>query len=145
MKYNSKANTYKGIRFKSRLETYMYKLFEDAGIKAEYERHKYNILDPFFFPFDCYEKSIKGKAMINKSNKKIRGIVYTPDFVIEDENTTYVVETKGIATPDFMVRFKLFKRWCLDQRKDFVIFMPRNQTQCNETLQTIQQMREAAK
>lgn len=145
MKYNSKANVYKGIRFKSRLETYMYKLFEEAGIKAEYERHKYTIMEPFFFPFDCYEKSIKGKDMVNKGNKKVLGMVYTPDFVIEDQNTTYIVETKGIATPDFMLRFKLFKRWCLDQKKDFVIFMPRNQTQCKETLTTIQQMIEAAK
>lgn len=41
--------------------------------------------------------------------KKVNGIVYTPDFTYIENGKVVAIEVKGIPTPDFELRVKLFK------------------------------------
>lgn len=139
-----KANktTYKGKKFQSRLESYMFKLLDDNGIDARYEEESFTIINSFYFPFSSYEKTLgsSSKILLDKGNKTHLGIKYTPDFIIKNGEQQIIIECKGLATDVFSMRFKLFKKWCIDTNKDVVIFVPRNQSQCDFTLKEIQKI-----
>jgi len=78
----SKKVTYDGIRFASGLEKYMYLALKEAKIVARYEGETYVLQDSFEFNNESYERQANGKGqMINRGQKKIQNIKYTPDFV----------------------------------------------------------------
>jgi len=90
----SKVVSYDGIAFKSGLEKYMYKALKDAGIPAEYEKHTFELLPSFTFLNDCIERQANSKGdFINRGNKKVLNLKYTPDFV----GDSFIIETKGRA------------------------------------------------
>ena len=132
---------YKGKKFQSRLEVYMYKLLDDNGVKCKYEEEKFTIIDPFFFPNSSYEKTISSKdKLIDKGGKKHLGIIYTPDFIVENGNQRIIIECKGLATDVFSMRFKLFKKWISDNKLNYVLFTPRNQGQCNFVFEEVKKL-----
>ena len=134
----SKKTEYKGKRFLSRLEAYMFEILDLKGIKCKYEEDKFTIIEPFFFPNKSYEKTISsGNKLINKGEKKHLGISYTPDFTIDVGDQKIIIECKGLATDVFSMRFKLFKKWIADNDKNYILFTPRNQGQCNFVLEEI--------
>lgn len=71
---NATENIYDGIKFKSKLETYVYKQLKAHNLNAEYEPIKFELLPSFTF---C--------------GKKIRAMTYTPDFV----GNNFIIEAKG--------------------------------------------------
>ena len=75
---NATPLTVDGIAFKSKLEVYCYKLLKEHRINAEYENVKFQLLQSFVY-----------------NDEKIRGMVFTPDFVGED----FVIECKGSSGP----------------------------------------------
>jgi hypothetical protein len=133
----SKKIIYDGIEFKSRLEYYMYSLLKVSGLSFEYEGETFLVLDPFTDNNRLVSKH--NKSFIEKGNRKVIGIKYTPDFIVKvNGETRFIIETKGRPNESFPIRLKLF-RWFLNKNNlNYSIFIPTNQKQCDETLKMIQ-------
>lgn len=64
---------------------------------------------------------------------RVREITYTPDFVGKD----WVIETKGMKTPDFLLKWKLFKKYLIDNNLKYTLYMPSNQKQVRLAIEHI--------
>jgi len=117
-KFKAIPYTYKGIKFKSKLEVFMYKQLEDLKVKFDYEGTTFTVMEGFVY-----------------QDEKIRPIKYTPDFVLKDHPV--VIETKGFPGAAFPLRMKLFKHslHCYNDERD--IFIPHNQKECLAVIQEI--------
>ena len=134
----SKKVTYDGITFASGLERYMYQALKKSKIKAEYEPETFVLQDGFMCDIQCYERQANGKGdMVNRGEKKILPIKYTPDFVAKD----FIIECKGRANESFPLRWKMFKKYVSKHLPHVIIYKPQNQKQCDETIKHIQQSR----
>jgi len=122
----SKKKTVDGIEFKSGLEAYMYKALRDAGIKAQYEGIKFELIPSFDFKNKCYERQSNGKGEYkDRGSKKILRISYTPDF------------TGAGANESFPIRWKLFKKYVSERLHSVTLYKPQNQKECDETVSLI--------
>lgn len=95
-KYNAKSTTIDGIKFPSLREANRYrelKLLERAGEISNLE------LQPRF------ELHPKFK---NKDNGNIRAIHYVADFRYIEGDQTIIEDSKGVQTPEFKIKRKLF-------------------------------------
>jgi hypothetical protein len=130
----SKKVMYNGITFASGLEKFMYKSLKEAGIYCEYESHTFELLPSFVFENDCIERQSNSKGdFINRGNKKVLNLKYTPDFV----GDTFIIETKGRANDSFPLRWKMFKKWMVDNGDTRTLYKPQNQTECLKTIELI--------
>ncbi len=112
---------YDGVKFRSKLEAYMYKLLHDAKLDFEYEKHKFVLVNKFDF-----------------GTEKIREVTYLPDFLVYLPDMTIVVETKGYRNDAFPIKLKLFKKHLVENGKaDWIYFEPSNQGKCREVLSEI--------
>ena len=134
----SKKVVYDGITFASGLEKYMYKALKSAGISAEYESQSFELLPSFTFKNDCIERQSNGKGdYVNKGNKKVLNIKYTPDFVGYD----FIIETKGRANEAFPLRWKMFKYLMSLMCDKRTLYKPQSQSECLETVRIILEKR----
>ena len=86
------------------------------------------------FNVDSYERQGNGKgAMINRGQKKILNIKYTPDFV----SPSFIIECKGRANESFPLRWKMFKEYVNDNLKHVTLYKPQNQKECDEVIELI--------
>jgi hypothetical protein len=130
----SKKVVYDGITFASGLEKYMYIALQNANIKFAYELRSFELLSPFVFEQDCYERQSNSKGEYrNRGNKKLLGIKYTPDF----EGDGFIIETKGRANDSFPMRYKLFKNLIANTEPDIKLYKPQNQKECDKTVALI--------
>jgi len=130
----SKKVVYDGITFASGLEKYMYKALKEAGIPCEYEKYIFELLPSFVFENDCVERQSNSKGdYINRGNKKVLNLKYTPDFV----GSTFIIETKGRANDSFPLRWKMFKKWMMDNNDYRSLYKPQCQKECDITIQLI--------
>jgi len=121
-----------GITFASGLEKYMYIALKKAKIKALYEGRTFELLPSFVFSNNCYERQSNGKGdFINRGDKKVLNISYTPDFVGDG----FIIECKGRANESFPLRWKMFKN--LIALEDITLYKPQNQKECNITVELI--------
>ena len=122
-----------GITFASGLEKYMYQALKKAKIKADYEGQTYTLIDGFEFKTSSYERQSNGKGdFVDRGNKKILPIKYTPDFI----GKGFIIETKGRANEAFPMRWKLFKHYA-EHNLNSVLYKPQNQKECDETIRLI--------
>ncbi len=130
----SKKVIYNGITFSSGLEKYMYKVLKEAGIEFEYEGQTFELLPSFTFKNDCIERQSNGKGdFINRGNKKVLNLKYTPDFIGKD----FIIETKGRANDSFPIRWKMFK-WLMALTNDKrTLYKPQSQKECDKTVELI--------
>ena len=130
----SKKATFDGITFASGLEVYMYQALKNAKIKAEYEGKTYVLQESFAFEVDSYERQANGKGeMVNRGQKKILNIKYTPDFVSD----SFIIECKGRANESFPIRWKMFKKYVNDNLKHVILYKPQNQKECDKVIELI--------
>ena len=130
----SKKITVDGIKFASGLEAYMYKALKKAKIKADYEKRTFEIFEGFDFTNESYERQANGKgSMVNRGNKKVLAIKYTPDF----EGTNFVIECKGRANESFPIRWKLFKKHIADNYPNMRLYKPQRQSECDDVINLI--------
>ena len=123
-----------GIKFASGLEAYMYKALKKAKIKADYEKRTFEIFEGFDFTNESYERQANGKGdMVNRGNKKVLGIKYTPDF----EGKDFIIECKGRPNESFPIRWKLFKKHVAYKMPKYSLYKPQNQKECDETVNLI--------
>ena len=123
-----------GIKFASGLEAYMYKALKKAKIKADYEKRTFEIFRGFYFPEDSYERQANGKGdMVNRGDKKILGIKYTPDF----EGKDFIIECKGRPNDTFPIRWKMFKKYVNIHLHGYTLYKPQRQSECDDVVNLI--------
>ena len=136
--YKAKKITIDGVNMKSHLEGAMYSLLKDSGLEFYYEKETFVIVDPFKFDNESYERKANNKGeMINRGNKKIQPIKYTPDFTIDNDDVKYIIETKGFRTETFNMRYKLFKKYITDEGLNYKLYSPHTQKECQEVMRLI--------
>ena len=124
----SKKVTYDGIKFASGLEKYMYQALKRAKIQSVYEGATFVLQEDFIFNIDSYERQANGKGqMVNRGQKKIQNIKYTPDFVSD----SFIIECKGRANETFPLRWKMFKKHVKEHLKHVTLYKPQNQKECD--------------
>lgn len=130
----AKKVTYDGITFASGLEKYMYSVLKQNAIHATYEGQTYEVFPGFHFDSESYERQSNGKGdLVNRGNKKILGIKYTPDFIGND----FIIECKGRANESFPMRWKLFKKFVKDNLPSVTLYKPQNQKECDKVIELI--------
>ena len=130
----SKKVTFDGITFASGLEKYMYQALKKAKIKADYEGRTYTLIEGFDFEPSSYERQSNGKGQfVDRGNKKIQPIKYTPDFIGND----FIIETKGRANESFPMRWKLFKRFINKCYPHVTLYKPQNQKECDQVIELL--------
>ena len=130
----SKKVTYDGIKFASGLEKYMYQVLKNFKIHAVYEGATFVLQEDFIFNIDSYERQANGKGeMVNRGQKKIQSIKYTPDFV----SSSFIIECKGRANESFPIRWKMFKNYVKEHLKHVTLYKPQNQKDCDEVIKLI--------
>jgi len=126
--------THDGVKFASGLEKHMYIALKKAKIKALYEGETFTLVDGFMFDSSSYERQSNGKGdMVDRGNKKILPIRYTPDFVGDG----FIIECKGRANESFPMRWKLFKRYVKENLPGVDLYKPQNQKECEVVIQLI--------
>jgi hypothetical protein len=130
----AKKVSFDGINFASGLEKYMYMALQKAKIHAIYEGATFELQEGFMFDVDSYERQGNGKGtMINRGQKKILNIKYTPDFV----SSSFIIECKGRANESFPLRWKMFKKYVNHKMKHVTLYKPQNQKECDEVIELI--------
>ncbi len=120
----SKKIIYDGIEFASGLEKYTYLSLKENKLFEGYENEVFQLVESFNFRNKTYEKQANGKGdYVNRGEKKILGIKYTPDFVGKD----FIIECKGRANESFPIRWKLFKLWLTKNKIGKTLYKPQNQ------------------
>ena len=107
-----------GIKFDSKLESFMYTLLRDAGIAFEMQK-TYCLQDKFRY---------RGEA--------VRAITLTIDYFLPTYNM--IIDTKGMQTQQGAMRYKMLKK-VLYEEAIFIheppqIELPHNQKECRELL-----------
>ena len=86
------------------------------------------------FDVDSYERQGNGKGdMVNRGQKKILNIKYTPDFISD----SFIIECKGRANESFPIRWKMFKKYVKNNLSHVTLYKPQNQKECDEVIQLI--------
>ena len=130
----SKKVIFDGIQFASGLEKYMYIALKKAKIKNKYEGQTYILQEGFKFENKSYERQGNGKGqMVNRGEKKILPIKYTPDFISD----SFIIECKGRANESFPLRWKMFKNYVKVNLKHVTLYKPQNQKECDEVINLI--------
>jgi len=131
---NATIISYNGITFKSKLELYCYKKLTELKIKFKYEENTFELIPSFQFKNDSYELFKKnGKRYFGPQRSHVRCITYTPDFV----GNGWIIETKGNPNDAFPLKWKLFKKYLVDNNIEVDLYMPRNQGQIDEIIKII--------
>ena len=112
----------------------MYQALKKAKIKADYEKRTFEIFEGFDFTNESYERQANGKgSMVNRGNKKVLAIKYTPDF--EGEN--FIIECKGRPNETFPLRWKMFKKYVRENLFGYTLYKPQRQSECDEVIKLI--------
>ena len=130
----SKKVTFDGITFASGLERYMYQVLKKEKIYAEYEGMTFELQEAFEFDVNSYERQANGKGeMVNRGQKKIQSIKYTPDFI----SPSFIIECKGRANESFPIRWKMFKKYVKENLSHVTLYKPQNQKECDKVIELI--------
>tara|TARA_Y100000361_G_C10992308_1_gene254788 strand:- start:203 stop:592 length:390 start_codon:yes stop_codon:yes gene_type:complete len=104
-KYGNKKIIFNDIKFDSKLELYCYKLLNEMGVSFTFQK-KIILVDKFRY-----------------NNKTIRAITLTVDFVIENEDRTIYLDTKGFATEVAKIKYKMLKNKLKDDSSTNVVWV----------------------
>jgi|13_taG_2_1085334.scaffolds.fasta_scaffold17857_2 hypothetical protein len=143
---NAKKHTFDGIQFDSGLELFCYRVLKKEKIPFTYEGKTYLLHDKFTYSGNLYDRGKKdGKKVFKLKSSNVRKREYTPDFINEDPNWNFVIETKGLRTPEFNMRFKLFLQHLTDTGQSPDIYVPSNQKEVLETIRIIKERHDEKK
>ena len=130
----AKKVSFDGITFASGLERYMYQVLKKAKIKATYEGQTFVLQEGFMFNNESFERQSNGKGdMVNRGQKKILNIKYTPDFISD----SFIIECKGRANESFPIRWKMFKKYVNINLPHVTLYKPQNQKECDKVIELI--------
>lgn len=109
---------YKNIpkgRYKSKLEAYTGQQLQKNNLWFRYEPKSF-----LLWPGRAFPESLERKGKKMRCVKRERSISYTPDFI----GKNWIIETKGIRTKDFNMRWKLFKEWLQENELNYYLYLP---------------------
>jgi len=127
-------------KYKSGLEKTCGNLLAELGLDFAYEEHEYEIMPKFWYPQTYWKMTPKSKGLIDKTNKVVLPIKYTPDFVAKDGS--WIIETKGYihSHHDFPMRWKLFMDYLIKKGEPLpMLFICRNKRQIEQAIYIIKQ------
>lgn len=145
--------TWKGKKYKSPLEVFTAQQLELAGLPNHYEELKVTLKDKF----TCTSPSWEQKEVTNKVTRKkekvwgplsanIRAITCSFDWpcatTLEGLHGGWLMETKGIVTEGFSLRWKMFKEYLTSHGIEVTLYLPKSQKQvlwCIQDILTKQQ------
>ena len=132
----AKKHNADGITFASGLELYCYRALKKAKIPNQYEGKTFELVEKFKFDGLIMDKGkTKGKTVYKEKTGKVRNISYTPDFINLDKG--FIIETKGLRTAEFKMRFKLFLKYLYDTKQNLDVYVPSNQKEVDSTISLI--------
>ena len=134
---NATPNQLGNIKFKSKLETNIYKTLIKEGFTPQYEEHKFILWEGFRPSVPFYTRD-KYKNTVLKLNKLIN-ITYTPDFYLEYKGLKIIIEAKGMVNDVYPYKFKMFRK-VIEKRpdkEDFMLFEIYTKKQLLESIQII--------
>ena len=130
----AKKVEYDGHKFASGLEKYMYQVLKKNKIHAVYEGATFVLQEGFMFDNESFERQSNGKGdLVNRGQKKILNIKYTPDFVSD----SFIIECKGRANESFPIRWKMFKKYVKENLPRVTLYKPQNQKECDKVIELI--------
>lgn len=119
--------------FRSNLEKTCADLLRQNNIWFKYEPWQVVLSEKFAYDLPSYER-IGNK--FKQQSMGVRSISYTPDFV----GKRWILETKGKKTPDFMIKWKLFKKYLKTNDLHYTLFMPTTKKEIIESIQIIKNL-----
>ena len=125
-------------KYKSGLEKTCGSLLAESGLSFAYEEHEYELVPKFRYPAPYWKMTPKSKGLIDKTDKVVLPIKYTPDFVAKDGS--WIIETKGYihSHHDFPMRWKLFMQYLMDRGEPLpMLFICRNRRQIEQAIYLI--------
>lgn len=116
---NTSSCKYHNIEFKSKAEMLIYKGLIEAGLEPNYEGITFTIWDGYrpIIPFYIIDKD--GNKINKKS--KLKDITYTPDFTLNYNGYTVVIEVKGFANDVFPYKFKIFRKYIETKENKYLL------------------------
>lgn len=102
---NAEVTEINGIKFKSKLEARAYEYLLTLNYPIDYEVEK-TVLIKSFKPNGYRIEPNKG--ILSFRNDVVRGITYTPDFILHHPKARVFIETKGFKTDSYNIKKKLF-------------------------------------
>lgn len=99
---NATPTVYKGIHFRSKLESEIAQILDKEGVPYKYECMKIILLPTFKY----YEDTI-------------RGWTYTPDFILYDN---IMVEIKGFPNDAWPFKKKMIFKYLVDNNYPFIFY-----------------------
>lgn len=110
-KYNNKKIIIDGIKFDSKKEALRYKelkMLEKAGIIHDVQRQvKYVLIPAQYEPTSSVYVKGNNKGKPKKGKLIERECAYYADFVYTENGKTVVEDTKGMRTPEYIIKRKL--------------------------------------
>lgn len=130
-----KEYIFEGIKCDSSLEVYCHKRLKEEGILYDFHPKPFVFLESFISSSVSYEPDKRaGDGLYVKTNK-IRLFSYTTDFA--DPHLRWIIESKGYKRSEFSLRWKMFKYHLKTNYIETNLFLPANQKQVDEAIQTI--------
>lgn len=131
---NASQTTSSGIKFKSHLESLVYKTLVENGIVPKYEEKTFEFVPKLrpTIPFFNRISKVFGLDM-----RPVRPITYTPDFVFEYNGMLIVIEVKGFENDVFYVKKNLFRRYLENLQQYSMYFEVRSKKEVLEALKII--------
>lgn len=131
---NASQTTSSGIKFKSHLESLVYKVLVENGITPKYEEKTFEFVPKLrpTIPFFNRISKVFGLDM-----RPVRPITYTPDFTFEYNGMFIVIEVKGFENDVFYVKKNLFRRYLENLQQYSMYFEVRSKKEVLEVLKVI--------
>ena len=127
-----------GIEFRSRLEAFTYSELKKEGIKFDYEKEKFILMDKFRYEGVSIEKrKKKGKLVFDQALTGIRSTTYLPDFTNLKDG--WIIEVKGMKTDVFNLKWKLFKQYLVKNNLNYELYMPGSKKQILQCIDMIKE------
>ena len=130
------ATSVDGVNYRSRLEAFTSIELRKAGIKFDYEKEKFVLMDKFIYDGVSMEKrKKKGKLVYDQAFKSIRSVTYVPDFTNLKDG--WIIEVKGLKSDVFNLKWKLFKQYLVKNNLNYELYMPGSKKQILQTIEII--------
>jgi hypothetical protein len=120
-KYGNIKSQVDGITFDSKIEAYMYGLLRQTKLAGYLTMQESIELQP---AFRC------------SSGSNIRAIATRIDFVIKCRGYVIYIDTKGIVTPEFKMKWKML-RYMNKSHTNRYYYLPNTQSMCREIVANV--------
>ena len=135
---NVQSTKIDGIEFRSRLEAFTYAELKKEGIKFDYEKEKFVLLDKLKYEGVSIEKrKKKGKLVFDQALSSIRSTTYLPDFTNLKQG--WIIEVKGLKSDVFNLKWKLFKQYLVKNNLNYELYMPGSKKQILQCIDMIKE------